>query len=56
MIVGTGDHIADPETIKEMIPRWNPDAELKLIPGADHFYWGKDDELTAILREFLSKE
>ena len=35
--------------------RWNPEASLRIIPGADHFYSGKWNELRSVLLEFLNE-
>ena len=56
VIAGTEDDIAGSEKIAEMIKTWNPDATLRVIRGADHFYWGKTDEIRSIIQEFLSEK
>jgi len=49
VIAGSEDDIAPPAMIREMLPLWNPHAELRVIQGADHFYWGRTEEIgTAI--------
>jgi alpha/beta superfamily hydrolase len=53
MVAGSEDDIAPPEMIKKMISRWNPEAALRIIQEADHFYWGKTGELEKIIRSFL---
>ncbi len=53
VITGSSDHIAPPGLIREMLPKWNKEAELKVIDGADHFYWGKEGELTAIIKAII---
>jgi len=53
IIVGTNDDIAGCSTVEKMLPSWNPDAVFRTIQGADHFYWGKSDELESIIHEFL---
>ena len=52
-VAGSEDDIAPPEMIKKMISRWNPEAELRIIREADHFYWGKTDELEKTIQSFL---
>jgi alpha/beta superfamily hydrolase len=54
VIVGTEDDIAGAKMVEGMLQTWNPEASLKNIQGADHFYWGKTGELKAIILEFLS--
>ena len=54
VVAGTDDDIAGLNIIKEMLPVWNPEAALRVIQGADHFYWGKTRELRSIIHEFLT--
>ena len=54
VIAGSEDDIAPPAMIREMLPSWNPDASLKIIEGADHFYGGKLKELIDIIQNFLN--
>mgnify|MGYP000327279085 CR=1 FL=1 len=37
-LTGSRDDIAPPEMLQRMIPLWNPEAELEVLPGADHFF------------------
>ncbi len=53
VIAGSKDNIALPALIKDMIPTWNPQADFRIIHGADHFYWGKTGEIRAIIQCFL---
>ena len=55
VIVGSNDDIAGCEAVERMAPTWNPDAAFHIIRGADHFYWGKEEEIRAVIREFLDK-
>ncbi len=55
-IVGNRDDIAGYKTIEKLMPEWNPEATLRIIEGADHFYWGYTEELKAIIGEFLDKK
>lgn len=54
VIAATRDEIADYRTIETMMPQWNPEADLRIIEGSDHFYWNSSGEITEIVREFLS--
>ena len=56
VIVGNRDDIAGYRTIEKLMPNWNPEAILRIIEGADHFYWGYTEELKAIIGEFLDKK
>ena len=53
VIAGSADDIAQPEMIRAMLETWNPESSFEIIQGADHFYWGKDNEIKAILQNFL---
>ncbi len=53
VIAGGRDDIGPPEMIRSCLPGWNPDAQLKIIPSADHFYSGVHDRLAEILREAI---
>jgi alpha/beta superfamily hydrolase len=53
VIAGSEDKVADLKSIEKIMPLWNPDAVLKVIDGADHFYWGNSDDLRNIIQEFL---
>jgi len=54
VIVGSGDDIAGAKAVEKLMPSWNPQGDFHIIEGADHFYWGYTDQLTAIISEFLS--
>jgi alpha/beta superfamily hydrolase len=41
--------------IEKMLPTWNPEAEFRIIPGIDHFYWGGTNEVEEIIRSFLDR-
>jgi uncharacterized protein len=53
VIAGSEDNVADWRSIEKILPRWNPGAVLRVIYGADHFYWGHSDELRKIVKELL---
>lgn len=53
VISGSLDDIAPPSLIREMIERWNPEAEFRVVEGADHFYGGYEGELSGVLKDFL---
>lgn len=56
VIVGNRDDIAGYKGIEKLMPNWNPEATLRIIEGADHFYWGYTDVLKSIISEFLGKK
>lgn len=55
VVTGSRDEIADPKTIEGLISGWGPDAVLRIIRDADHFYGGKAGELQAVIADFLDQ-
>jgi alpha/beta superfamily hydrolase len=53
VICGTRDEIAEYKKVEKMLPKWNDQALLRVIEGADHFYSGYEEELIDIVGEFL---
>ena len=49
IVTGSRDDIAPPGRIKQIRPKWNPQARFEIIDGADHFYWGYLDRLEEVL-------
>ncbi len=56
VITGSNDEIAPPAIIKDLIPKWNPEAEFRVIEGVDHFYWGGAAEVEDVVKNFLENE
>ncbi len=56
VICGTRDEIAEYKRVEKMLPKWNEQALLRVIQGADHFYSGYEEELIDIIGEFLRGE
>lgn len=56
VITGSEDDIAPPGMIENMITTWNPEAEFRVIQGADHFYWSGTTEVTSIVKTFLDRK
>lgn len=53
IITGSRDDLAPVEKIKVSYPRWNPEARLEVINGADHFYGGYTHKLEEVLSSNL---
>ncbi len=53
VVTGENDDIAPPELIQKYLPRWNPEAALRIIDNGDHFFGSSLPALKAILRENL---
>ncbi len=49
VVAGDRDEIAPAHRIKDLIIRWNPEARLEIIEGADHFYLGTCEALHSVL-------
>jgi alpha/beta superfamily hydrolase len=56
VITGSEDEIADYNSIKNLMPLWNPEAAFRVIQGTDHFYWGKTRDIEEIIHEFLQQD
>ena len=49
VVAGSRDEFAPPPQIRRHLSQWNPDSRFHIIEGADHFYFGYLDEVTATL-------
>jgi alpha/beta superfamily hydrolase len=38
VVTGSRDDISPAETVRRMLPTWNPAADFEIIAGSDHFY------------------
>ncbi|MBW2029597.1 MAG: alpha/beta hydrolase [Deltaproteobacteria bacterium] len=56
VITGSNDDIAEPEGVRERVMNWNSEAVLRVIEGADHFYWGKAHAIKESIKEYLENE
>ncbi len=56
VITGSHDEIAPPSLVRSLVEQWNPEAELKIVDGADHFYWGKEHQVSEAIEEYLTKK
>jgi len=52
-ITGSRDDIAPPDMLRRMLPLWNPEARLEVLPGADHFFIDHVETLAAALQNAL---
>ena len=52
-MVGEQDQVAPPSRLASLGQAVGPQAELVVVPGADHFWWGTEDRLAAIVSDFL---
>ena len=56
VVTGSRDEIAPAHLIRELLPTWNPSAQLEVIDGGDHFYIGYLDKLASILARYLKSQ
>ena len=54
LVVGEDDQIAPSSRLASLRPVVGPKAELVVVPGADHFWWGAQYRLAAIVTDFLA--
>lgn len=55
VITGSRDDIAPPDVLSRVMPHWNPDAGLTILPGADHFFADHMADLSAALTTALTE-
>jgi pimeloyl-ACP methyl ester carboxylesterase len=53
LVVGEQDQVGPPSRLASLGQAVGPQAELVVVPGADHFWWGVEDRLAAIVSDFL---
>jgi len=49
IVLGENDEIAPPEEVKSMVSSGKVEELVEVIPGADHFYLGKEEETERLL-------
>jgi uncharacterized protein len=55
LLAGDQDSYCPAKHLTALAERLGPSAQLKIIPGADHFFTGHESEITAAVSEALSK-
>ncbi|MBN1655568.1 MAG: alpha/beta hydrolase [Deltaproteobacteria bacterium] len=53
VITGSNDELAPPAELKRLVSRWNPNARLVIIQGADHFYFNETQKVREAVCDFL---
>ncbi len=53
LVVGDQDQVAPPSRLAALAGVIGPRAELVIVPGADHFWWGAEDRLAELVSGFL---
>jgi alpha/beta superfamily hydrolase len=55
LVVGEQDQVAPPSRLASLGRAVGPQAELVMVPGADHFWWSSEERLAAIVSDFLAR-
>jgi alpha/beta superfamily hydrolase len=55
VIVGSRDDFAPLAAVESKTGAWSPTADLKVVDGADHFFMGHLETLTAMLRDRIDR-
>ncbi len=53
LVSGDRDEYSDPGALRGFAEASGPRAELVILPGVDHFWWGSDERLAAVVAGFL---
>ncbi len=53
-IAGSEDEFGPPRLLEPLIQRFNPEAALHVLEGADHFFFGFFDDLAAVLSRHIT--
>lgn len=54
VIAGENDTFAPPDMVFEAARQWNREARFAVIPNADHFFWGREEDLQSALASHLT--
>ena len=54
LITGDRDDVAPPAHVAALARTLGPHCRAEIVPGADHFWWGRDEELAETVARFLS--
>jgi alpha/beta superfamily hydrolase len=53
-VTGEYDQLAPPEALGEVFDQLPPPKRLHLVPGADHFWWGREQEVAELVADFVA--
>lgn len=53
-VTGEYDQLAPPDALGELVDRLPPPKRLHLVPGADHFWWGHEQEAADLIAGFVA--
>ncbi|HEU4760606.1 MAG TPA: alpha/beta family hydrolase [Dehalococcoidia bacterium] len=54
LVVGERDEVAPPPRLAGLASLLGPAARVEVVPGADHFWWGHEGALAALVGDFLA--
>ena len=54
LVSGDRDEYSDPDALRLLAQPLGNNAEVVILPGVDHFWWGSDDRLSEIVSKFLT--
>jgi len=54
-IAGERDHIASPQALKPVVARLPQPTDLVAVPGADHFFLGKEKAVGTLVGDFMTR-
>jgi alpha/beta superfamily hydrolase len=55
LLAGSDDPIAPAERIQQLPAALGPHAQARIVAGADHFWWGHQEELAALVGAFFAE-
>lgn len=53
-VTGESDQLAPPGALRELADLLPPPKTLRLVPGADHFWWGREQEVAELVAGFVA--
>jgi alpha/beta superfamily hydrolase len=53
-VTGESDALAPPDALGELVDQLPPPKTLRLVPGADHFWWGREQEVAELVAGFVA--
>lgn len=53
-VTGECDQLTPPDALGELVGRLPPPKTLHLVPGADHFWWGREQEVADLVAGFVA--
>ena len=53
-VTGERDAFAPPEALRGLVGRLPPPKSLHVVPGTDHFFWGREQEAGRLVAEFIA--